>query len=100
MSWMKLDKNNSKEYEVYAICDSEVYTKELDSGHLLGLYYLVSLKSYPEKENIWESALAVQYFRKLFNIFHEKHLEKLTAISPPDDTAPPTANPSVKIFIN
>ena len=33
------DKN--REYEVQAIRDSEVYVRESESGHLLGLYYLV-----------------------------------------------------------
>ena len=40
---IKLDKSDSKEYKVEAICDREIYTKKLDSGqYLLGLYYLVS----------------------------------------------------------
>ncbi len=34
--------DNGKEYEVEAIRNSEVYAKELDSGHLSGFYYLVS----------------------------------------------------------
>ena len=34
---------DNKEYKVEAICNYEVYTKELDSGHYLpGFYYLVS----------------------------------------------------------
>ncbi len=33
---------DGKEYEVKAIHDSKVYVKELDSGHLPRLYYLVS----------------------------------------------------------
>ena len=40
------------EYEVEAIRDSEVYARESESGHLPGLYYLVSWKGYPEEENI------------------------------------------------
>ena len=36
------NEGNSKKYEVETICESEIYTKESDSGHhLLGLYYLV-----------------------------------------------------------
>ncbi len=35
------DKSNSKEYEVEASRNSEVYAKELDSGHLPSFYYLV-----------------------------------------------------------
>ena len=33
---------DSGEYKVEAIQDSAVYAKELESGHLPGLYYLVS----------------------------------------------------------
>ena len=33
--------NESGKYEVEAICDSAVYARESESGHLLGLYYLV-----------------------------------------------------------
>ena len=48
----KLDTgDNSGEYEVEAIRDSAVYATESESGHLLGLYYLVSWKGYPEEEN-------------------------------------------------
>ena len=42
---------NNKEYKVEPIQDSVVYAKEID-GHLLGLYYLVAWKNYPEEENI------------------------------------------------
>ena len=51
--------DNSGEYEVEAIWDSTVYARESKLGHLLGLYYLVSWKGYPEEENPWEPALAV-----------------------------------------
>ena len=43
--------NKGREYKVEAICDSAVYAKESESGHLLGLYYLISWKGYPEEEN-------------------------------------------------
>ena len=43
--------NNSKEYEVEAIRDSAVYANKSESGHLLGLYYLVVWKGYPKEEN-------------------------------------------------
>ena len=48
----KLDTNNndSGEYKVKAISDSAVYARESVSD-LPGLYYLVSLESYLEKEN-------------------------------------------------
>ena len=34
--------DNNKKYEVETIWDSMVYLRELESGHLLGLYYLIS----------------------------------------------------------
>ena len=43
--------NDSREYKVEAIWDSAVYARESESGHLLGLYYLVSWQGYPEEEN-------------------------------------------------
>ena len=41
---MELDvnDNDSGEYEVEAIHDSAIYARELESGHLSGLNYLVS----------------------------------------------------------
>ncbi len=39
---IEFDEGDSEEYEVEAIPDSEVYAKEVDSGQLSGLYYLVS----------------------------------------------------------
>ena len=41
---------DNKEYEVEAIQDNVVYTKEADR-YLLGLHYLVVWKGYPRKEN-------------------------------------------------
>ncbi len=38
---IELDKGNSEEYEVKAICNSAVYAKELEN-HLPDFYYLVS----------------------------------------------------------
>ena len=55
--------DNSGEYEVETIRDSAVYARESESGHLPGLYYLVSWKGYPEEENTWEPASVVQYLR-------------------------------------
>ena len=43
--------DDSGEYEVEAIRDSAVYARESESGHLPGLYYLVSWKGYSEEEN-------------------------------------------------
>ena len=43
--------NNSNEYKVEVNDDNAAYAKKL-ANHLLGLYYLVFLKDYLEKENI------------------------------------------------
>lgn len=56
---LKLDKGDNQEYMFDAICESEIYAKEWDSSHLLGLYYLVLWKSYPKKENTWEPASTI-----------------------------------------
>ena len=57
----ELDVGDKKagEYKVEAIRDSAVYARESESGHLLGFYYLVSWKRYPEEENTWEPASTV-----------------------------------------
>ena len=36
------DDGEGEEYKVEAICDSAVYTKQLESSQLSGLYYLIS----------------------------------------------------------
>ena len=90
--------NDSGEYKVEAIRDSAVYARESESGHLPGLYYLVSWKGYPEEENTWEPASAVQHLRKLISSFHKNHPDKPTATSPAIDTAPPMARPTVKLI--
>ena len=43
--------DDGEEYKVEAIWDSTVYTRESESGHLSGFYYLVSWKGYPEEKN-------------------------------------------------
>ena len=80
--------SDDEEYEVEGIRDSAVYAKESTTGHLPGLYYLVSWKGYPEEENTWEPASAVQHLRKLISTFHKDNPDKPTATSPPTDTAP------------
>lgn len=96
-SQLKFEGNNKgKEYKVETICNSAVYAKESDSGHIPGPYYLVSWKSYPEEENTWESASAIQYLRRLFSTFHKEDLQKPTATSPPVNFVLPIAKPIVK----
>ena len=92
----EFDAGDNKEYKIEAIIDSAVYTKEAE-GHLPGLYYLVSWKSYPEEESIWKPSSAVIHLRKMISIFHKDHLKKPTAIFLPLNSAPPMAKPSVKL---
>ena len=82
---------DNKEYEVEDICNSMVYTRESEASQLLGLYYLVSWKNYPEDKSIWKPVSAVQYFWKLVIIFHKDHSDKPTATFSPIDLAPPMA---------
>ena len=49
---LDIDNNDSGKYKMKAIWDSAVYTKESESGHLSGFYYLISWKRYLEEENI------------------------------------------------
>ena len=93
----ELDVGDKKEYEMEAIWDSAVYIKESELGHLLGFYYLVFWKGYPEEENIWKPASAVQHLRKLINSFHKDHHNKPTATFPAIDTASLMARPIVKL---
>ena len=56
---LEFEAGNDEKYEVEGIHNSMVFAKESESGHLPGLYYLVSWKGYPKKENTWELASAV-----------------------------------------
>ena len=91
---------NNQEYKMEGICDNAVYARESEAGHLLGLYYLVSWKSYPEDESTWKPALVVQHLRKLVSIFHKDHSNKPTAISSPIDLAPPMAKRNAPPNVN
>ena len=89
-SQIELDPGNSEEYDVKAIHDTNVYTKESNSSqHLAGFYYLILRKGYPKVENTWKPALAIQYLSRLVITFHKKHLEKLTAKFPLIDSTLP-----------
>ena len=85
--------NKDKEYEVDGIWNSAVYARE-SARQLPELYYLVSWKSYPEEENTWEPASAIQHLRRLVTAYHKENPEKPTATSDPVNTAPPIVRPS------
>ncbi len=88
--------SDSEEYEFKAISNSAVYARESE-GYLPALYYLVSWKGYPKKENTWEPVLTVLHRRKFISTFHHDHPEKPIASSPPIDSTPPMARPTVKL---
>ena len=88
----EFEAGDDKEYEVDGIRDSAIYARE-SAGQLPGLYYLVSWKDYPEEENTWEPALAIQHPRKLVTTYHKDNSEKPTATSAPVNTAPSIARP-------
>ena len=90
------DEEEGEEYKAEAICNNTVYSKELESDQLQGLYHLISWKDFPEEENTWEPVLAIQYLRRLVSTFHEENSDKPTANSTPVNTAPPMAKPTVK----
>ena len=50
---------NNEEYKVEGICDSAVYARQSEVGHLSYLYYLVFLKDYPKSKSTWEPISAV-----------------------------------------
>ena len=91
---------DNKEYEVEGICNSAVYARESEAGHLPGLYYLVSWKDYPEDESTWEPASAMQHLWKLVSTFHKNHPNKPIATSPPIDLALPIAKRTVSPNVN
>ena len=88
--------NDSREYEMEKIWDSTVYTRKSESGHLPGLYYLISWKKYLEEENTWEPASVVEHLRKLISSFHKDYPDKPTATSSSIDTASPIARLTVR----
>ena len=91
---------NNKEYKLEDICNSTVYARESEAGHLLGFYYLISWKGYFEDESTWEPASAMQHLRKLISSFNKDYLNKPTATSPPIDLVPPIAKRTVPLNVN
>ena len=90
---LKFKTGNNKEYKVNGIWDSVVYARE-SARQLPGLYYLVLWKSYPEEENTWEPALAVQHLWRLVTAYHKDNPKKPLATSALVNTALPMARPS------
>ena len=93
---IEFDAGDNEEYKVEAIWDSAVYARELKSGYLPGLYYLISWKRYLKEKNTWEPASAVQHLRKLTSSFYNNHLDKPTVTSPAIDTVSLMARSIVK----
>lgn len=50
-SQLEFQNYNNKKYKLEAICNGTIYAKVSKSGHLLGLYYLMSWKGYLKEEN-------------------------------------------------
>ncbi len=48
---LEFEAGGNKEYKVKAIINSVVYGQWVNSNQMLGLYYLVLWKGYPEEEN-------------------------------------------------
>ncbi len=91
---LEFEAGGNKEYEVEAIINSVVYGQQANN-QMPGLYYLVLWKNYPEEENTWEPSSVVIHLWKLISTFHKKHPKKPTPTSPPLDSAPPMARPTI-----
>ena len=87
---------NSEKYKVEIIWESAIYANVFESGHLPGLDYLVIWKNYSEEKNIWKLLSIVQYLKKLISSFYKDYLERPTATSPPINSTPLIARPTVK----
>ncbi len=57
----KFKARDNKEYEIKAIIDYLVYSKETN-GQMPGLYYFILWKSYPEEKSTWELLAIVMHF--------------------------------------
>ena len=90
--------NNDKgeKYEVEVICESAIYIMKSESGTFLGMYYLITWKSFQEEENILESASVIQHHQRLISTFNKKNPDKPTTNSTPIDITLLTARYIVK----
>ncbi len=91
---LEFEAGGNKEYEVKPIIDSAVYGQQAND-QMPNLYYLILWKGYPEEENTWEPSSAVIHLWKLISTFHKEHPEKPIATSPPLNSAPPMAKPTI-----
>lgn len=96
LSMLEFETSDNKKYEIEAIWDSAIYTKETDR-HLLGLYYLVAWKGYLEKKNTWELSSVVMQFWKMVSIFYKDYPKKPIAISELLDSTLPITKPKIKL---
>lgn len=51
--------DNSKEFQVEAIYDNEIYVIELENNHLLGIYYMVTRKDCAKENDTWRLVFAI-----------------------------------------
>ena len=68
---------DGEEFEVEGIQDSAVYVGEPE-GHLLGLYYLVSWKGYPEEGHWWSYVCGGRGRRRLLRIASMEGADQLS----------------------
>ena len=90
--------SNAEEYEVDSIQNSAVYARK-SARQLSGLYYLVSWKGYPKKENTWKLVLAIQHLWRHITAYYKDNLEKPTTASVPIITAPPMAKSTALLML-
>ena len=93
---LKFESDNNKEYKMEAIQDSAIHAKKVDR-YLSGLYYLVTWKSYPEEENIWELFFIVIYLWNMVSTFHKEHSKKPTVTSAPLNSVPLMAKLTIQL---
>lgn len=78
---LEFNVNKNRKYKVEVIKDCIVETIKAIENKLLGLYYLVSLKSYSKDESTWELVLIIMQFWKMNSIFYKSYLKKPIIIS-------------------